>query len=283
MHRPLRPIFWLCAGLLFLQVYGAAAQVANEYLGDEYLLYAETKQINQFFRRFTCEDDMKGRRLENSDRDYRKPELRRQYIQMLIAQENRNIDSNTLGSFIRETTAGAPPQYLDFYGNRWFAEVEARVRYEGLEQKAVLFLSLEEENQGYKWVITNVYFHPFSRWFYNDSTAAGRFLHPMSHELDFMNLIKVFRDRENLEYYFDVGYKPDLRTLFLYEVKKGNLVFEAVENVKFHFFQVKDWYFEIQEFNRPGANSGWLISNLTKIPESQKDMLLKFLYYENSR
>jgi hypothetical protein len=283
MHRLLRPFFWLCAGLLLLQVYGAAAQVANEYLGDEYLLYAETKQINQFFRRFNCEEDMKGRRLENGDRDYRSPELRRQYIQMLIDQENRNIDSNTLAAFIRESTAGTPPQYLDFYGNRWFAEVEARVRYEGREQKAVLFLSLEEENQGYKWVITNVYFHPFSRWFYNDSTAAGRFLHPMSHELDFMNLIKVFRDRENLEYYFDVGYKPDLRTLFLYEVKKGNLVFEAVENVKFHFFQVRDWYFEIQEFNRPGANSGWLISNLTKIPESQKDMLLKFLYYENTR
>jgi hypothetical protein len=283
MHRLLRPFLWFCTGILFLHVSGAAAQVANEYLGDEYLLYAETKQINQFFRRFNCEEDMKGRRLESGDRNYRDPELRRQYIQMLIDQDNRNMDSNILAAFIRESTAGTPPQYLDFYGNRWFAEVEARVRYEGREQKAVLFLSLEEENQGYKWVITNVYFHPFSRWFYNDSTAAGRFLHPMSHELDFMNLIKVFRDRENLEYYFDVGYKPDLRTLFLYEVKKGNLVFEAVENVKFHFFQVRDWYFEIQEFNRPGANSGWLISNLTKIPESQKDMLLKFLYYENTR
>jgi hypothetical protein len=57
--------------------------------------------------------------------------------------------------------------------------------------------------------------------------------------------------------------------------------FETIENVSFHFFQLNDWYFQLKEFNRPGYNTGWLISNLSKIPEDQKGMLLKYIYYEN--
>jgi hypothetical protein len=57
-------------------------------------------------------------------------------------------------------------------------------------------------------------------------------------------------------------------------------VYQTIKHVRFHFFQVKDWYFELSEFNRPGYNSGWLISNLTRIPEDQKKMLLKYIYYE---
>ena len=281
--QPFYRYLLVLSALVLLRPEPGASQVVGEYLGDEYLLYAETKQINQFFRRFNSEEDMKGRRLDPGNRDYRKAENRRKYIGMIVDKENPELLGNTLASFIDDVVGSPEPQFLDFYGNRWFAEVEARVRYEGRTQRAILFLSLEEENLGYKWVITNAYFHPFTKWFYNDSTAAGRFLHPMSHELDFMNLIKVFRDRENLEYYFDVDYKPDFRTLFLFEVKKGNLIFEAVESVKFHFFQVKDWYFEIREFNRSGANSGWLISSVSRIPENQKDLLLKFIQYENIR
>jgi hypothetical protein len=84
----------------------------------------------------------------------------------------------------------------------------------------VLFLELEKENLGIKWVINNVYFYPFTEIFYADSSAMKKFLHPMSHELDFMNLIKVFQEPETVEYYFDENFRPDFKTLFLYEVKK---------------------------------------------------------------
>jgi hypothetical protein len=142
-------------------------------------------------------------------------------------------------------------------------------------------LELEKENLGIKWVINNVYFYPFSKLFYTDSTAMAKFLHPMSHEIDFMNLIKVFREPETVEYYFDEDFKPDFKTLFLYEIKNGDLKFETIENVSFHFFQLNGWYFQLKEFNRTGFNTGWLISNLSKIPEDEKDMLLKYIYYEN--
>jgi hypothetical protein len=70
-------------------------------------------------------------------------------------------------------------------------------------------------------------------------------------------------------------------SIFLYEIKKGNIQFKSVRNVKFHFFQINDWYFEISEFNRRGHNKGWLISNLVKVPEDQKILLKEYIYFKN--
>ncbi len=265
--------------LLFAREAGYAQNVGH-YLGDERALYAETKQVNQFFRRFNSEENLNGKRLYKGDKHYHDPKYRANYIKMLFDKENKDITEEMKKAFIADVTNPVHPVFLDFYGGRWFAEVESVFQYYGKPETVVLFLDLEKAGKGIKWVITNVYFYPFAKLFYTDSTAQKKFLHPMSHELDFMNLIKVFQDRETVEYYFDKKFKPDFRTLFLYEVKKGDLVYETIRHVRFHFFQVKDWYFELSEFNRPGYNSGWLISNLTRIPEDQKKMLLKYIYYE---
>jgi hypothetical protein len=69
--------------------------------------------------------------------------------------------------------------------------------------------------------------------------------------------------------------------VFLYEVKKGNLKFKYVSEVRFHFFQLDGWYFELADFNRPGYNTGWLISNLAKLnTPTDRDLLRRYLYHE---
>jgi hypothetical protein len=103
----------------------------------------------------------------------------------------------------------------------------------------------------------------------------------MSHEIDFMNISKVFRNEENIDYYLESDYVPDQLSLFVEEVKNGNLKFESVNNVKFHFFQVPNWYFELVYFNRNDRNSGWLISNLLKVNEKEKKELIRNYTHEN--
>ncbi len=271
----------LFIALLQLFCVSAFTQEIGSYLGDEKFMYAETKQINQFFRRFNSEENLDGKRLYEGDQHYRDKEFRANYIKMLFDQQNNKISDRVKNDFIEEITDGQSPEFLDYYGGRWFAEVDTKFSYKGETRTVVLFLELEKENLGIKWVINNVYFYPFSKLFYTDSSAMAKFLHPMSHEIDFMNLIKVFQEPETVEYYFDEDFKPDFKTLFLYEVKNGNLKFETIHDVSFHFFQLDNWYFQLKEFNRPGYNTGWLISNISKIPEDQKDMLLKYIYYEN--
>ena len=104
----------------------------------------------------------------------------------------------------------------------------------------------------------------------------------MSHELDFMNLAKVFRDHSMVEYYAYDNYLPDYLSIFIYEMKMKHLKFEGVKKVKFHFFQVDQFYFMIEEYNRAGFNNGWLISKLEEIDEKEKNNLLNTIYHESN-
>ena len=116
----------------------------------------------------------------------------------------------------------------------------------------------------------------FAPYFVRDTTKVGRFLHPLSHELDFMNLRKAFSNPDSISQYASKKFVPDHLSVFLYEIKKGNLKFKTVQEVKFHFFHIEGWYFELSQFN-----TGWLISNLVKVKnDSEKNLLKKYVYYE---
>jgi hypothetical protein len=261
----------------------AEGQVLQDYLGDESDLYAATKQVNQFFRRFNGEEDFKGERYYPDDRMYRDAGLRKTYLENLFNSENPYITDALKQSFVGEMLDNNDPIFLEFHGGNWFAEVTTVFLHHGTEKFLTLFLQLEKDTVGSKWVITNVYFEPFARIFADQDslrTAGQKFLHPMSHELDFMNLVRAFESKESLENYIAWKYQPDYLTLFIYEFKLGNLQFKTISKVKFHFFQVPGWYFEISEYNRKGYNTGWLISTLMKISPDEKDILLKYIYHE---
>jgi len=258
-------------------------QIVEDFIDDESDLYAATKQVNQFFRRFNGEEDTKGVRYYPGDRMFRNAGLRKAYLENLFNNENPFITPALKDSFIGHITDPRQPVYIEFHGGNWFAEVTTTFSFQGAERYLTLFLQLEKDTIGSKWVITNVFFEPFAKVFADQDSLRNtgqKFLHPMSHELDFMNLVRAFDKKESLEHYVAWKYHPDYLTLFIYEYKRGNLVFKTVSRVKFHFFQVDGWYFEISEFNRRGYNTGWLISNLMKISPEEKDILMKYIYHE---
>jgi len=260
-----------------------SAQIVNDYLGDESDLYAQTKQVNQFFRRFNGEEDINGERYYPSNRQYQSKRLRKNYLEMLFDNENSFLTDELKRDFTDAVLEGDDPVILDFHGGSWFAEVTTQFEYLGIQRYLTLFLELEDDTVGSKWVITNVYFKPFSEAFMDQDSLrvkGQKFLHPLSHELDFMNLVNAFKDNNSIEHYLAWKYEPDYLTLFIYEVKRGNLIFKTISAVKFHFFQIDGWYFELSEFNRQGYNKGWLISTLMKITDRDKDVLLKFIYHE---
>jgi hypothetical protein len=151
----------------------------------------------------------------------------------------------------------------------------------GKAEPVILFMALEKDHLGSKWVIQKVHADMFDPYFKHDTTRVGQFLHPLSHELDFMNLRKAFTNPDSVAQFSSKKFIPDHLSVFLYEVRKGNLRYKTVEEVKFHFFQISGWYFELSEFNRPGYNTGWLISNLVKLNnDADKELLRKHLYYE---
>lgn len=259
------------------------SQAIGDFVEDETDLYTSTKQVNQFFRRFNGEEDLKGERYYPEDKDYRDPALRKKYLKNLFNNENTYLADSLKEEFIDHLLDKDNPEFLEFHGGEWFAEVTTTFIYQGSEQFLTLFLQLEADTVGSKWVISRVYFEPFERLFANQDslrTSGQKFLHPMSHEIDFMNLVRTFSDKTSLEQYLAWKYEPDYLTLFIYEYKKGNLQFNAITKVKFHFFQVDGWYFELSDFNRKGYNTGWLISSLMKVNEEEKDVMIKYIYHE---
>lgn len=268
--------------ILTLSCVGASGQVGDHSLADEghYLevFYSETKQVNQFIRRFNGEEDVRGVRFSLNDSMYRDPGLRKTYLNMLFDEENNRMSGLLKNAFVENVAGSDNPVFLDFHGGAWFAEVFTKFRRGNNQVYVTLMMKLVKENLGSKWVIDEVRFSPYENLYTTDQNSGSRFLHPLSHELDFMNLDKVFALDEHIGDYFKQDFQPCKLSIFLYELRNGLLQFDYVTGVKFHFFQIEGWYFEISEFNRPGLNRGWLISNLIKLEPGQKEQLIHYFY-----
>lgn len=245
---------------------------------DETELYAMTKQMSQFFSRFNNEEDRYGKKLLPDSPEYRNNNDRKLMLPHLFDKENPRTTSALKDYFIEDLTTNHESNFLEFLGGRWYAEVSATFEYKGKQVELLLFLMIEKEGLGSKWVLSNIYFPDFNKMFPVGEIAEREkhFLHPMSHELDFMNIYKAFRNPEVIEYYASKSFAPDYLSLFFFEIKSGRLKFMKINTLKFHIFQIKNWYFEISWFNRSGLNSGWLISNLMYINEQEKEPLVKF-------
>jgi hypothetical protein len=248
---------------------------------DEPNFFAETKQVNQFFRRFNGEENIKGVKLLPTDSLWHQANHRQKFINALFDENNQQITASLKKAFIHDVVSSNSPDFLNFHGENWFGESEVKFDRSGTEVPVILFMKLVSENLGSKWIIVDVAYNPYENLYKPDAESPSRFLHPLSHELDFMNLDKVFQSNAHTGDYFYQGFSPDKLSIFLYELNNNRLKFKYVSSVKFHFFQIEGWYFEITEFNRPGMNRGWLISTLIKLEEGNKESLESFILHRD--
>ena len=148
--------------------YVSSSQSLGDFQYDESELYAETKQVNQFFRRFNGEEDKHGERLYEKDKDFRSYKLRKKYLPGLFNLENSILIDAAKEKFTNLVLDKEDPVYLDFHGGAWLCELKTIFKFKGVEDELTLFLVLQEEEVGSKWVIDGVYFKPFElgpyRW-----------------------------------------------------------------------------------------------------------------------
>jgi hypothetical protein len=269
----------LIINLLICLAFNLPAQIAqgDGSTRDESELYASTKQVNQFFRRFNGEENQQGKRYYEGEKSFRETSLRKNYLTLLFDSENQSIPTDQKKSFINDITDKRDPKYLDFHQEGWFAEVNAVFTRNGQEENMLLFFKIQEEGAGYEWVLEQVSSSYYQQFFDKEQGDEKAFLHPMSHELDFMNLHKSLNQENAVDFTGD-DFKADPLSIFLYEMSSKQLKFKTVKSSKFHFFQCEGWYFQIAEYNRSGYNSGWLISDLTKLQKEDIPKLKAFIY-----
>src|SRR5690606_36012242 len=129
---------------------------------DDGRFAASTKQVNQFFRRFNGEESQDGKkRYYPEDKEYRDSRLRKTFIGILFDNETSNISKDLKNEFLQDVNAGNYPQYLNFHGGDWFAEVHSLFTFQGKKQPVTLYMKIQPERLGYEWVIDRIAFDPF--------------------------------------------------------------------------------------------------------------------------
>jgi hypothetical protein len=236
----------------------------------------EVKHLDEFFERF---DDEKNTML----RTYVQQKFpgividRVSLVNGLFNKTNAGLNASDQQHFSTQVTDSVHPVFLDFAGKDWYASTLCRFRYRGQPIDVKLVLKIQQvANGGMKWVIVSASSDLIKPGTVPDRsgpvTNPSRFLNPMSHATDFMNLSDVFEETEYIKDYLDSSfYKKPWAMGILRAVQQKQLQFVHVKKISYYFFQIEGWTFSVHNFPRRTSNSGWLINRLVKMSDAEKE------------
>ena len=140
---------------------------------DEAHLYAMTKQMGQFIRRFNYEEDQFGNKINPADPSYHNQQKRQGSMAILFDQQTYGNQPDLQRFFIEDVT-GNDSTFMEFLGGRWYSEVSATFKYRGRDVSVIMILGVEQEGLGSKWVLNNIYFSEFNKLFPKGEIAEGK-------------------------------------------------------------------------------------------------------------
>lgn len=246
--------------------------------GDRERFVKEVKQLDQFFKRFNNREDLftgelKSREVylnEKKDIIQFQTERKKSLLSLLNYSDSVLIKNKGTADFINYAGDDSNHVVLGYYDEDWYAKVECSFKYRG--QKQIIPLTLKREGNselGNKWVIVGVDL-PFIS-LNSVRTDTIKFISPLNHELGFMDLFKVFRDNQNILQYTSKGFVPDQLSVFLYLIKNREIQYIGVNSIQYQFLQLKNWLFTVDYYNRASNNSGWLISLIVPMSDTEKE------------
>ncbi|HWK04198.1 MAG TPA: hypothetical protein VNS58_11235 [Puia sp.] len=275
---------WAC--LLFLAFDQVSAQVFENNAGarERHFVY-EVKQIDEFFERFN--DDPNSFIRKEYDSYHRQFNLtREQLVRSLFNYETHSWDSTQLDEFVGTVINVNKPLLLDFYRQGWFAEANCKFEYNATVIEIPIILRIEADaSKRSKWMIAAVK-HNSMRQEVQVTVAAdtmkkSKFINPASHASGFIELARAFEDRAHLSDYFEDGFFKRANSIgFYHALQKNQIRFIAVKDIKYHYLQIDQWIFTVENFQRKALNSGWLINHLKSATESDKQLYIKNLLEE---
>ncbi|MDE7456856.1 MAG: hypothetical protein K2M96_09165 [Prevotella sp.] len=224
------------------------------------------KSIDEFMKRFNGEEVYPG--LEKTDGNFLKLNL----FSLLDHQMNKDAKQNAIPFVSAIINNGVKLNYSD---SLWYAEAKCNITYKGKPKTITLFLCPERiKDNKFRWAFCGA-----------DGingnlidTEHKSAISPVEHEIHFMELQSIFKnDRQHIFGYRQNDYKIDQLSVFLTLVYAGQINFISVSELKFHFFNVPDYRFIVEEIGRRGSNAGWLITSFDKLPQTDKNKYINNL------
>lgn len=249
--------------LLFISVIAPAQQLDTSWQQE---FTEHVKSMDEFMKRFNGDEAYPG--LNKDDENFHKLNL----FSLLDHKMQQELKSQALGFINDIITSDVKLNYTD---TLWYAEAKCNIIYKGTPQNITLFLCTERiKDNRFRWVfcgadgINN-----------NLIDVKGKSaISPVEHEIHFMELQSIFKnDKQHVFGYRHSDYKIDQLSVFLTLMYAGEISFTSVSETKFHFFNVPDYRFVVEEIGRRGSNAGWLITSFEKLPQSQKQTFINNL------
>ena len=264
-------IFWFwCAGSLLCS---AQKKTLSTSSMAETEFAHEVKTIDEFIERFNNEKNTLIRKYL-AEKFPGKQLTRNDLLRTLFNYSEPLWTPEDALAFSNEVLKPGEEKILDFYSDNWYAEAECRVKYKG-EQKRIwmtLQVSVSDRNGAAKWVICGAR-APFLDL--SNRVDPGKFLNPISHATDFIGLKKAMDEKAFVRNYLNEGFRESHLNKYLGAVATGDIVFEQINSISYHFLSIPGWIFKVKEYIRPGKNSGWLIQSLSRKSDEEKKEYLK--------
>lgn len=268
----------LVAGLLPLSL--RAQQVVADAHREANFLF-EVKIIDEFIERFN-DDPHSNLRREYARAGRTVPFDRKGLVKSLF---DKAPEAGSEGSrFIEQVTDSAAPQKLAFNDSNWYAELRSSFIYNGQRIDIPLVLSVSTAtDHSAKWMIIgmgDVPAAPAAAASKDAATSATPpavnshaqpFISPSDYATNFIELRNILSPGMKPENYFS----PELLATprgqaFVQMIASRKLRFDATGSMKFYFFQIPNYLFIVERFERQTTHSGWLISSLEPAADEEK-------------
>lgn len=260
--------FFISAKLILLILFFAHVSAKAQIINDqdifkelpERFVY-QVKQMDEFLNRFNGNENFEGVRInaESTSLEDRERNLASLFNLELMKDEAFRKKATR---FVKQV-AESKFRYLSFYDKTNYATVACQVMYKNNQELLTLSLVMDGNAQsGSRWAINGAQ----AEFLINKSARLQEgMIPPTNHEVDFIELIKVFNGEKEIRDYVSFNHKPNQLDILTYAIENGEIKMLSTSTPTFHFNQVPNWSFSVSLFNRNSNNSGWLISELEEL------------------
>jgi hypothetical protein len=270
---------------LFSNAVSYAQVFTNDAAAREKHFIYEVKQIDEFFERFNNDSSSFLREVYKS-RHVKFKIDRTKLIKSLFNYDTKSWGDNVVDSFTSAAVKIKMPTKRDFYGENWYAEADCKFQYNSsvIDMPIVLRVFTDQFKRS-RWMVVAIKSNALASEATLSPIITGedntKFISPVSHTTNFIELHKAFEDKANLADYFDKFFFDRTKSLEFYNaVLNDHIKFLYVKDVKYHFLQVEGWIFCVEYFRRQSLNSGWLINSLKKATADDKEEFKRLLLGE---
>ena len=238
---------------------------------DEQRLKMRVKQVDEFEARFNYEQDIEGRIIHQTNIEMRKKYIFSLFDENILNPEKMN-DSiiSVYNDFLNVIVNPNKPIYVRFTDTSWIAQAECNVTLNGRAEKIIISLQTEKIKEfEYKWVFIgakgSILALPPTR------SNPGIMISPIDNELRFMSLQNISgNNNKDVINYSYADYETDQLTVLNTLIYTGQLKIQHAQKIVYYYFQVPDYVFRVEHFERDSDNVGWLIAEIINVKEKDK-------------